>query len=94
QPAVVAAVNAAASTMATLTATGVVLDTNGSAMLGNGDHLKTTYGDVIKTSHGDPIKKPQLPVWMLPSAPKLNATVLPRAKTPVTPGGCGCGSKN
>jgi hypothetical protein len=54
-----------------------------------GDVIKTTLGDVIKTSHGDPIKKPQLPTWMLPSAPKVNTTIAPDTK-PVTPRNCGC----
>ena len=60
--------NAAVETVtATFTPAGIALpSSNGSG--GNG--LKTTLGDVIKTSHGDPIKKPQLPFWLLPSAPK------------------------
>lgn len=65
--------NAAVETVtATFTPAGIALpSSNGSG--GNG--LKTTLGDVIKTSHGDPIKKPQLPFWMLPSAPKPHTTV-------------------
>lgn len=54
-----------------------------------GDVIKTTLGDVIKTSHGDPIKRPQLPTWMLPSAPKVNATIAPDTKS-VESRNCGC----
>lgn len=85
-PATVA--TAAAVPTASLTATGVVVMSN-DAPAGNG--LKTTYGDVIKTSHGDPIKRPQLPVWMLPNAPKVTSSTLgPTDK----PGDCNCGKQH
>lgn len=87
-----AAVETVAAT--TMIATGAVL--SASDGLG-GSGLKTTYGDVIKTSHGDPIKKPQLPTWLLPSAPKLNGNGSTgpgvRGKTVVAPGDCNCGGK-
>ena len=42
---------------------------NGDVKSTYGDPIKTTYGDVIKTTLGDPIKKPELPSWILPTAP-------------------------
>ena len=113
QPVIVKEVNTTATVNAgiAITGTGVVLS-NGDASLGDGnglkttlgDVIKTTYGDVIKTSHGDPIKTPQLPTWLLPSAPKLKASVVPPEKGPTdpdvrgtkisSPGNCGCGQKH
>lgn len=84
QPAVAAAT--VGTGIATLTATGVAVMENDNH-IGNG--LKTSLGDVIKTSLGDPIKTPQLPVWMLPSAPKVNATVGPDQRS-MAPRNCGC----
>jgi hypothetical protein len=108
QPVVVKEANIIATVYAatSITGAGGVLS-NGDASLadGNGlkttlgDVIKTTYGDVIKTSHGDPIKTPQLPTWLLPSAPKLKDAIVPtdpglRDTKIVGPGNCGCGQKH
>lgn len=111
QPGIFKEINLTTTTAAApvLAGTGVVLSNgngNVTAADGNGvkttlgDVIKTTYGDVIKTSHGDPIKTPQLPTWMLPSAPKLKAPV----DGPTDPNmrgarigdqvNCGCGQKH
>jgi len=98
---------AVAAKVTTLTATGVVLDTNdfngNGVKTTQGDVIKTTMGDVIKTSQGDPIKIPSLPSFLLtpvskpkpiisPTTPETDPAV--RTKPNGYPGNCGCGQNH